>query len=400
MSSPPKNDAPAGSGPAGGGAKGDPAAVRQGMREIDFVLNSCWRLGKTIVAGWCPQGSKVSFCFSESYNILGKAEAMPRLIRGKRMMGPRTFAEACKTLRARPMEMEVPFTIGTGRGEVNPLMIENLVRRYAVAATAARAAILFDIVSFSKHTPLEQVAQLSSLEYSINSAVKRLNQIGLRTELARSTVGDGFYVWNRAKGLEADIRTWLALTLILADNALARQKGDPRLVPTLRAAFALGAHFSYHQVEGNSPRGFEYIVGDVTITLARIIAKALPGQVLVGQFTRGSGVLTGQNTEVDTLGFLARAERGAAKFTELELGHQPILSLRTGITAAPEVGRAGTTIYQIKDKHGFTHQAFNVRVMFERDGADTLAVGLQGSELAGFGATPAAYQMKLPQAAR
>src|SRR3546814_8526438 len=83
-----------------------PAAVRQGMREIDFVLNSCWRLGKTIVAGWSHQGAKISFCFSESYNVLGKAEAMPRLIRGKRLMGPRTFADACRTLRARPMEME------------------------------------------------------------------------------------------------------------------------------------------------------------------------------------------------------------------------------------------------------------------------------------------------------
>lgn len=393
------SDAPKSDGPGNNGQKGDPAAVRQGMREIDFVLNSCWRLGKTIVAGWCHQGTKISFCFSESYNVLGKAEAMPRLIRGKRLMGPRTFAEACKTLRARPMEMEVPFTIGTGRGEVNPLMIENLVRRYAVSATTSRAAILFDIVSFSKHTPLEQVAQLSSLEYSINSAVKRLNQIGLRTELARSTVGDGFYVWNRAKGLEADIRTWLALTLILADNALARQKGDPRLVPTLRVAFAVGAHFSYHQVEGNSPRGFEYIVGDVTITLARIIAKALPGQILVGQFSRGTGVLTGKETETDTLGFLARAERGAAKFTELEIGHQQILSLRTAITSAPEIGRAGTTVYYIKDKHGFTHQAFNVRVLFERDGADTLAIGRQASELDGFVAERAAYQVKIPQPA-
>jgi len=386
--------------PKNGSPGGDAAAVRQGMREIDFVLNSCWRMGKTIVAGWTHQGNRISFCFSESYNVLGQAGALPRLIRGKRLMGPRTFAETCKALRARPMDMEVPFSVGTGRGEVNPLMIENLVRRYAVSATAARAAILFDIVSFSKHTPLEQVAQLSSLEYSINSASKRLNHIGLRTELARSTVGDGYYVWNRAKGLEADIRTWLALSLILADNALARQKGNPRLVPTLRAAFAVGGHFSYHQVEGASPRGFEYIVGDVTITLARIIAKALDGQILIGQFTRETGAMTGRDSEVDTLGFLARAERSAAKFTELEIGHQQILALRTAITGAPEIGRAGTTVYQIKDKHGFTHQAFNARVIFEREGGEPLAIGRPATELAGFAAEPVAYQLKSLQPVR
>lgn len=382
------------------GTGGGEAAIRQGMREIDFVLNSCWRLGKTIVAGWTHQGNRISFCFSESYNVLGQADALPRLIRGKRLMGPRTFAEACKLLRARPMEMEVPFTIGSGRGEVSPLMVENLVRRYAVAATAARAVILFDIVGFSKHTPLEQVAQLSSLEYSINSAVKRLNQIGLRTELARSTVGDGFYVWNRAKGLEADIRTWLALTLILADNALARQKGDPRLVPSLRAAFAVGGHFSYHQVEGNSPRGFEYIVGDVTITLARIIAKALEGQLLVGLFRRSTGSANAREAEIDTLGFLTLAERAAARFSELEIGHQQIIAMRTAVTSPPEAGRSGSTVYRIGDKHGYTHQAFNVRVLFDRENAETLALGRPATGLAGFAAEPAAYLMRNPQATR
>src|SRR3546814_12797352 len=86
------------------------------MREIDFVLNSCWRLGKTIVAGWSHQGAKISFCFSESYNVLGKAEAMPRLIRGKRLWGPRTVADDCTPLRARPLEMAVPIPAAPRRG--------------------------------------------------------------------------------------------------------------------------------------------------------------------------------------------------------------------------------------------------------------------------------------------
>src|SRR3546814_20504487 len=94
MSEVPKSDGPGNDGP-----KGDPAAVRQGMREIDFVLNSCWRLGKTIVAGWSHHGAKISFCFSESYNVLGKAEALPRLIRGNRLMGPRTFADSSEARR-------------------------------------------------------------------------------------------------------------------------------------------------------------------------------------------------------------------------------------------------------------------------------------------------------------
>lgn len=358
-------------------------AVRQGMREIDFVLNSSWRMGKAIVAGWTHAGNRASFCFSEPWNVLGHAEAMPRLIRGKRLMGSRTFSDACKALRVRPLEMQLPFAIGGARGEISPLMIENLVKRYAVIATVSRAVVLFDIVGFSKHTPLEQVAQLSSLEYSINSAAKRLGQAGLRIELARSTVGDGFYVWNRAKGLDADLRTWLALALILADNALARQKGDPRLVPSLRAAFAVGGHFSYHQVEGSGPRGFEYIVGDVTISLARIIAKALPGQLLMGEVHReiaGAGKLF----QIDTAAFLARAERAAEKLGEIEVGNHPLLGIRASLTAASGAAGAGGSLYRIRDKHGYLHNAFNVRIAIDRDGTDTLTLGRAGNNLAGF----------------
>lgn len=365
-------------------------AVKQGMREIDFVLHSSWRLGKTIVAGWSHDGRRASFCFSEPYMVLGSAEDLPRLVRGRRLMDAAVFAETCKMLRARPLTMDLPFTVGTGKGEVNPLLIENLVKRYTISATESRAVILFDIVSFSKHTPLEQVAQLSSLEYSINSAAKRLNQVGLRTELARSTVGDGFYVWNRGEGPDADLRSWLALLLILADNALARQKGNPKLVPTLRAAFSIGSHFSYHQVEGTTPRGFEYIVGEVTITLARIIAKALPGQILIGQFQRELGGVAG--TSIETLGFLARAEQVAGTLSGLEVGHAALLGLRS-ITTTPG-DKAGIAVYRIGDKHGYTHQAFNTRVTVERENCEPLMLGRTGSDLAGFTAEPAAYDAK------
>jgi hypothetical protein len=371
----------------------EPDAVRQGMREIDFVLHSSWRLGKTIVAGWTYQGSRISFCFSEPYNVLGRAAGLPRLIRGKRMMGPRTFAETCKALRARAVQMDLPFSIGGAKGEINPLLIENLVKRYAVMETASRAVILFDIVGFSKHTPLEQVAQLSSLEYSINSAVKRMNGAGLRTELARSTVGDGFYVWNRAKGLDGDLRCWLALLLILADNALARQKGDSRLVPTLRAAFSIGSHFSYHQVEGTTPRGFEYIVGDVTITLARIIAKALPGQVLAGSFSRELPANTKEQA-MDTPAFLARASAMAEKLNDVEIGRSPLLAMRATPTGPVGSRQNGSLLYRIGDKHGYVHQAFNIRAAIEREDSDSLMLGLAADQLSGFAAEAVPYEAK------
>lgn len=370
--------------------------VRQGMREIDFVLQSSWRLGRQILAGWTHEGQTISFAFSEPYNVLGRAEEYPRLVRGQRLMGAQTFAETCKVLRVRPLKMDVPFTLGQTKSDLNPVVIENLVKRYAVTETSYRAVMLFDIVGFSKHSPLEQVAQLSSLEYSINNASKRMNEAGLRVELARSTVGDGFYVWNRAKGLDADLRTWLALILILADNALARKKGNQRLVPTLRAAYTVGPHFSYHQVEGTNPRGFEYIVGEVTISLARIIGKAIAGQLLVGQFMRPTDQLVNQ-TEMDTLMFLARAEKIMQPLIGREIGGYRVNGLRPGLTSLGDV-RSGVTVYKILDKHGYEHQAFNMRVIVDRDGADQILIGLASNELDDFTAKPAQYELRLPKA--
>lgn len=376
----------------------DVDVVRQGMREIDFVLHSSWRLGRHILAGWTYDKNTISFAFSEPYNVLGQAEQAPRLIRGRRVMGAATFAEICKLLRVRPLTMEVPFSVGLTRTDVNPAQIEGLVKRYAITETTNRAVMLFDIVSFSKHTPLEQVAQLSSLEYSINNAGKRLGEAGLRIELARSTVGDGFYVWNRSKGLEADIRTYLAMMLILADNSLARAKGNPRLVPTLRAAFTIGPHFSYHQVEGSNPRGFEYIVGEVTITLARIIAKALAHQVLIGQFLRSGDQLINQQ-DVDTLLFLARSEKTMQPLIGREIGGYRVNNLRCGITNLGDT-RAGITVYNIKDKHGYNHQAFNARMNIEREGAETIGLGLGATDLTDFGAEPTLYDLRSVLSAR
>jgi len=366
--------------------------VRQGMREIDFVLQSSWRLGRQILAGWTYQGRQISFAFSEPYHVLGRAEEFPRLVRGQRLMGAQTFAETCKVLRVRPLTMDVPFTLGQTKNDLNPAVIENLVKRYAVTETGHRAVMLFDIVGFSKHTPLEQVAQLSSLEYSINNASKRLGEAGLRVELARSTVGDGFYVWNRSKGLEADLRTYLALILILADNALARAKGSPRLVPTLRAALTVGGHFSYHQVEGTNPRGFEYIVGEVTITLARIIGKAIAGQILIGQFLRLTDQLVNQ-AELDTLMFLARAEKLFQPLMGREIGGHALTNLRAMLTSSPEA-RNGVTVYKIYDKHGYEHQTFNMRVTLDREGAGQIVLGLGQSELGDFTAEPGIYELR------
>ena len=72
--------------------------------------------------------------------------------------------------------------------------------------------------------------------------------------------------------------------LVLADNAIARSKSVAKSVPRLRACFHVGSCYEFHQAEGLNPTVHDFIVGDVTIELARMIEAAAPDQILVGDF--------------------------------------------------------------------------------------------------------------------
>ncbi len=369
--------------------------IRQGLVEVDIAVHTSWKLGKNMVVGWMPSESGIEVCLAPCYRVLGLATANPRLLNGRRLMDAATFAEACKILQARPLRVGVPFRIGAdkSKGEVDPEMIDNVIRRYSIVQTQHRAVMLFDIVGFSKVSMIEQVAQLNSLEYSINNAARKLSDAGLEVELARSTVGDGFYVWNRARGLEADLRTYAALLLILIDNLLAQEAAGASqdLVPKLRAVFAVGSHYSYHQVEGTKPRGFEYIVGDVTITLARMIAKAQPGQILVGNFQRPLDPLTQM---IDAIMFMVRAEKALARLEGAVVGDHPLKQIRSQVTGGRIAGRTLPLVkYLIEDKHGYQHEMFNVRASVQREDAPPLELGLAPEKLGDFPGKPALYEV-------
>ncbi len=89
-------------------------------------------------------------------------------------------------------------------GDVDTELISDLVRRYGVSLVRGRAVVLLDAVEFSRHSPLEQMAMLNSLAYSVNSAYRQLLSKDIQVNFARTTTGDGFYIWNRAKTVDAN----------------------------------------------------------------------------------------------------------------------------------------------------------------------------------------------------
>ena len=262
-----------------------------------------------------------------------------------------------------------------------------MIRRYGINYVPSRAVTLFDIVGFSLLTPFEQMTQLNSLSYSLNSAHAKMLEQDVGINFARSSSGDGFYVWNRDNGLEANVNLYHFMHIVLADNAIAKSKSISRAVPRLRACFHVGSCYEFHQAEGLNPTIHDFIVGDVTIELARMIDAALPGQILVGDFVAelpDDSPMDAEATQVnlDAITFLQRAQGNLAKLSGLELSGERVSAIKCYLTGERlESGEFSIRKLQIKDKHGLSRTAYNAKVNIYRDMAQPILLGIEDRKL-------------------
>lgn len=307
------------------------------------------------------------------------------ILAGPKYLPPEQFARACRILERIPQLVEVDFTPDR---EISIELISNLVRRYGVSLVKGRAVVLLDAVEFSLHSPLEQVAMLNSLAYSVNSAHQQLLAKDIHINFARTTTDDGFYIWNRSQSVDANIALYKLAMLILADNAVAQSKAR-RSVPRLRAAFHVGEHYEFYQVEALNPTTYSYIVGPVTIYLSRMIEKALPGQILVGEFEIEVGDEEEHKTvRYDTLGFVEKTAATLEQLKGLEIAGDHVESIRCYLTGQnPVGGRYPVNRYRIRDKHGIERPVYNAKLNIHREREEPIFLGIRNESLTAFDAT-------------
>ena len=256
-------------------------------------------------------------------------------------MGPATFEEVARSLGAQPLEIRLPQTIE----EADFDAVNRLVSRYSIPRTKRRAVWLIDIVGFSKSSSRQQASQLASLEFCFNVAGEICRQRGLEIDAARSTTGDGFYLWNRNKAKNAGAYTFSLGALALVYLSALRQGTDaPAYVPQIRASFDIGSHYNYFQLGSHDSVGSDFIVGDVTIRLARIIDHAAPDQFLIGDFLREEAAGDG------TTDFLDRATSTLQSFRDLSILGAPLRELTLSMEAP---------CLEVTDKHGQVHRCYN-----------------------------------------
>ncbi len=386
---------------------------RSSLIFIDKCLHQQWGLGQNVILNWCnePRGIGLlvvpHYAIAEYASRAGGAE-IDEIVDNERRVPPsqeffRGLLSRERHLTSLQME-KVSRLLGIERTVIplrDPLpdvpaqrkIIEKMIQRYSISYVPHRAVALFDIVGFSLLNPFEQMCQINSLSYSLNSAQSKLLSKKIDINFARSNTGDGFYIWNRDLSLEANINLYHLMHLVLADNAIARRKGRIQTVPRLRASFHIGSCYEFHQAEGLNPTLYNYIVGDVTVELARMIDRALPDQILVGDFNadfirNGNG--NEERISLDSVDFILSAKEHLAQLEGIELSGERVDAIKCYLTG-PRVGDGEFTIRRIviNDKHGIAHHVFNAKVNIYRENAEPILLGIEDKKLGVFNHAPA-----------
>jgi hypothetical protein len=375
-----------------------PAKAREALSRLDDTLFDLWNLGENILLAWTNEGKNLRLLAVRHYAL---AQAMQsndssrpgdsinfinELLAGPKWLAADQFGKVCVAFDCEATAVHVDFQPGK---DVELDLVSSLVHRYGVSLVRDRAVVLLDAVQFSLRPPLEQVVMLNSLGYSVNSAYRQLLSKDIEVNFARTTTGDGFYIWNRVKSVDANIALYKLMMMILADNAVAQSKAQGGCVPQLRAAFHIGEHYEFHQVEALNPTTFSYIVGQVTIDLSRIVEKALPGQILLGDFEAAiNDAASGGMTRYDTLDFVEKTAATLDELRGLDISGDRIENIRCYLTGQETGGgRYPVNRYLIHDKHGMPRVVYNAKINIHREHAEPIYLGNRREDLVAFQAT-------------
>lgn len=367
---------------------------RSNLVMLEKELHKIWGLGQQFVLGWAPHQEGVLVLVVPHYAV-AEYTATPgpdpskrwslserfinSLLEGKRLLSEEQLKKVGRLLDVTPRYIPLRQALGSTAIELD--IVEQMIKRYGISYVASRAVALFDIVGFSLLSPFEQMTQLNSLSYSLNSAQSKLMDKNIGVSLARSTTGDGFYIWNRDQNDEANGNLYHFMHLVLADNAIARQRAVANSVPNLRAAFHVGSCYEFHQAEGLNPTIHEYIVGNVTIELARMIERALPGQIFVGDFQWRDALEPNEDAEdspQNAIQFVHKAQRDLSRLNGLVLSGERISSIKCYLTGERHAdGDFSIRRLVINDKHGLTRNVFNAKVNIYRESAEPILLGIE-----------------------
>jgi hypothetical protein len=367
---------------------------------LEQALRKQWHLGRDIILCWTYDSNGLTFLSAPYYQIgalisdqsysndsYSLDDGQEQAINIRNLLKQTRYATTDYFAKIKQIEgikeTVVSFPESMASTGIDTDVIDELIKCYGIRYVENQAVALFDIVGFSTYSAFDQVTFLSSLSYSINAAYSKLHNNDINVNFARSTTGDGYYIWTKAETVESNIHLYNLVQIILADNAIARTKSYGHTAPLLKTVFHIGNYYEFHQSEALQPTPYSYIVGDVTIELARIIENAMPGQILVGNFNCLLPSLDKPDVyvNVDTIEFIEILKAEVHRLQGVRISHKGIDSIVCYLTGQ-RVDEQTFTIsrYQITDKHDYVRTVFNAKVNIYRDNQPPIYLGLQEEE--------------------
>lgn len=185
------------------------------------------------------------------------------------------------------------------------------------------------------------------------------------------------------------------LMLALAYTYAARKVAEREAasVPRLSCAIHFGSHYEYYRgISGDSGAG-GFIVGDATVSLAQLVAKALPNQMLIASDTLAFGEgdevwrnLIGADS-IDTMGFMALAQQEIKKLVGAPIPGGKVQSIQIFLTGPkPSEGTIAIRKYYVQDAHGTEHPCYNGKLNLVTDSGEQVSFGLLDADLEVFDA--------------
>lgn len=380
--------------------KAEPQAIsivqRGNLKTLEKTLRKQWRLGQNIVLCWSADERGLLVLFVPHYFLgnycavdesatedgLDNEAFIRELVSGERRKTREELFAVAARLDVSPTFIKLNCALSNEPSLLQ--QVEQVIKRYGISYVDSRAVMLMDITGFSLCTPFEQASQLNSLSYSMNSAYNKLLAHGIEINFARTTTGDGYYVWNRDLGPAADRDLFCFMLLVVADNAVARAASRGNTTPIIRSAFHVGSHYELYQAEGINPTLFSYIVGDVTIELARMVDVIQPHQLMMGDFNcqvpQGRG---GIGVMASTVEFIEACGAEGGALAGIQLSRKTLSSIKCFLTeGVSPSGEPHARRFKVTDKHGLSRYGYNLQLEIDFQG-DVLKLGLNNSQLPG-----------------
>ena len=351
------------------------------LDQLEITLKKQWRLGQSILLCWAfdPNGLLTIVVphyflgnFTSPNHPSGVGEQnedfVRDLISGSRFKAHNEIFEIARKLGVARSFVKLDQALTQDDEAV--AQIDSMIKRYSLGHEESRAVVLFDIADFSLFRPFEQASQLNSLSYSMNSAYSKLKREGIEVNFARTTTGDGYYVWSRDLGVFPYVDLLTFFLLVLIDNAVAREKPQFGSVPTLRSAFHIGSHSELSQAEGINPTVLSYIVGDVTIKLARLVESVPPEGIHMGDFL---ALLPDSDAPATPADFLGYSCDELLDMSGLRVDEGRLTKIHFEPRSA---GQPDERLIEVTDKHGLSQSAHNVAFTLDLEG-HTLPLGVR-----------------------